>query len=59
MSYAKSALASGSNDVKAAYERTLARISKVREQVENAPRGGSMSGKVCIITGVGSMLGIG
>ncbi|KAF8322722.1 NAD(P)-binding protein [Clavulina sp. PMI_390] len=44
---------------KVAYERTVARLSKIRKQVEEAPRTGSLKGKVCIITGVGSMKGIG
>lgn len=44
---------------KAAYERTAARLRKVVKHVEEAPRGTSLKGKVCIITGVGSLKGIG
>lgn len=41
------------------YERTVARLEKIAKQVEGTPRGGSLKGKVAIITGVGSLKGIG
>lgn len=44
---------------KAAYERSVARLKKVAKQVEDASRGESLKGRVCIITGVGSLKGIG
>ncbi|THV02366.1 NAD(P)-binding protein [Dendrothele bispora CBS 962.96] len=38
---------------------TLTRISKIQSHLSTAPRGVRMKGKVCIITGTGSMKGIG
>ena len=38
---------------------TVARIQKIQSQLANAPRGIRLKDKVCIITGVGSMHGIG
>jgi hypothetical protein len=46
-------------EAKAAYGRTVARLDKLTEQVATAPRGKTLVGKVCIITGVGSLRGIG
>lgn len=46
-------------EAKAAYGRTVARLDKLTEQVANAPRGKTLAGKVCVITGVGSLKGIG
>jgi len=46
-------------EAKAAYERTVTRLDKLTEQVASAPRGKTLAGKVCIITGVGSLKGIG
>jgi NAD(P)-dependent dehydrogenase (short-subunit alcohol dehydrogenase family) len=41
------------------YAKTLARLQKIQTQLANAPRGTKLKGKVCIITGVGSLKGIG
>ncbi|KDQ57763.1 hypothetical protein JAAARDRAFT_194042 [Jaapia argillacea MUCL 33604] len=41
------------------YKRTLARIEKIQSHLANSPRGSKLKGKVCVITGVGSMKGIG
>lgn len=41
------------------YATTKARIEKIQSQLDNAARGDKLRGKVCIITGVGSLKGIG
>ncbi|TFK44815.1 hypothetical protein BDQ12DRAFT_708656 [Crucibulum laeve] len=41
------------------YKITTERIAKIQSQLENAPRGERLKGKVCAITGVGSLKGIG
>ena len=41
------------------YTTTKARIQKIQSQLDNAARGDKLRGKVCIITGVGSLKGIG
>ena len=41
------------------YATTKARIEKIKSQLDNATRGDKLSGRVCIITGVGSLKGIG
>ncbi|KAJ7703082.1 hypothetical protein B0H17DRAFT_1041534 [Mycena rosella] len=41
------------------YENTKARIQKIQSHLANSPRGTRLKGKVCIITGVGSLKGIG
>jgi NAD(P)-dependent dehydrogenase (short-subunit alcohol dehydrogenase family) len=41
------------------YATTKARIEKIKSQLDNAARGDKLSGRVCIITGVGSLKGIG
>ncbi|TRM69323.1 hypothetical protein BD626DRAFT_473678 [Schizophyllum amplum] len=41
------------------YKRTVARIQKIQSHLENEPRGTRLKGKVCIVTGVGSLKGIG
>ncbi|KAH9895235.1 NAD-P-binding protein [Cubamyces lactineus] len=40
-------------------KRTLARLESVRSHLQTRPRCGRLSGKVCVITGVGSLKGIG
>ncbi|KAI0661436.1 NAD-P-binding protein [Cubamyces menziesii] len=40
-------------------KRTLARLDSIRSHLQTAPRTGRLSGKVCVITGVGSLKGIG
>jgi len=40
-------------------KRTAARLERIQSQLEATPRGTRLKGKVCVITGVGSMLGIG
>jgi hypothetical protein len=41
------------------YATTKARIEKIQSQLDNSARGDKLRGKVCIITGVGSLKGIG
>jgi hypothetical protein len=41
------------------YATTKARIEKIQSQLDIAARGDKLKGKVCIITGVGSLKGIG
>lgn len=41
------------------YKKTLARLEKIQTHLETTPRGSRLKGKVCIITGVGSLKGIG
>ena len=41
------------------YKATVARIEKIQSQLKDAPRGIKLKDKVCIITGVGSLKGIG
>ena len=48
---------SGNNEE--VYKRTLARVQKIQNHLEEAPRCGRLKDKVCIITGVGSLKGIG
>ncbi|PFH50912.1 hypothetical protein AMATHDRAFT_75301 [Amanita thiersii Skay4041] len=57
MSYAKVKQNQSSNED--AYKTTVARIERIHSQLANAPRGLRLKDKVCIITGVGSMKGIG
>ncbi|TFY70997.1 hypothetical protein EVG20_g2010 [Dentipellis fragilis] len=41
------------------YKRTLARIKKIQSHLSESPRGSRLKDKVCIITGAGSLKGIG
>jgi len=41
------------------YAATAARIKQIQTQLETSVRTGKLKSKVCIITGVGSMKGIG
>lgn len=41
------------------YSTTTARIKQIQSQLENSVRSGKLKNKVCIITGVGSLKGIG
>ncbi|KAI0074372.1 NAD(P)-binding protein [Panus rudis PR-1116 ss-1] len=41
------------------YKRSQARLQKIQTHLDSAPRSGRLKGKVCIITGVGSVKGIG
>ena len=41
------------------YKRTTARIQQIQSQFASKPPGDKLQGKVCIITGVGSLKGIG
>lgn len=41
------------------FKRTLARLDKIRNHLQTAPRSGRLRDKVCIITGVGSLKGMG
>ena len=51
------AKASGSSEE--FYQRTLARLQKIQNHLDETPRCGRLKGKVCVITGVGSLKGIG
>ncbi|KAI0254015.1 sex determination protein tasselseed-2 [Lactifluus subvellereus] len=41
------------------YERTVARIARIQSHLATTPRTGKLDGKVAVITGVGSLKGIG
>jgi hypothetical protein len=41
------------------YKRTLLRLEKIQSYLSTSPRGERLKGKVCIITGAGSLKGIG
>ena len=41
------------------YKQTLARVQKIQNHLQETPRSGRLRDKVCIITGVGSLKGIG
>lgn len=41
------------------YNRTVARLAQIQSRLATAPRTGKLSGKVAVITGVGSLKGIG
>jgi len=41
------------------YATTTARIKQIQTQLESAVRSGKLKDKVCIITGAGSLKGIG
>lgn len=57
--YSDAGIKPANSSEKEAYERTVARLEKITKQLEDTPRGGSLKGKVAIITGVGSLKGIG
>ncbi|EJD03154.1 NAD-binding protein [Fomitiporia mediterranea MF3/22] len=42
-----------------AYQRTLSRLESIKSHLKTTPRSGRLQGKVCIITGVDSLKGIG
>lgn len=48
-----------SEEQKQAYEVVLARLERIRNHLEHKPRSGRLAGKVAIITGTGSLTGIG
>ncbi|KAL1743501.1 hypothetical protein HDZ31DRAFT_40770 [Schizophyllum fasciatum] len=58
MSAYKSSAGKG-DDGELHYKRTVARIRSIQTHLEREPRGGKLKGKVCIVTGVGSLKGIG
>lgn len=41
------------------YRKTVERIERIQTHLSRSPRGMKLKGKVCIITGVGSLKGIG
>ena len=41
------------------YKKTAARIAQIQSQFSEAPRGTRLKEKVCVVTGVGSLKGIG
>ncbi|KAJ6594015.1 hypothetical protein B0H19DRAFT_46013 [Mycena capillaripes] len=57
MSYSKTRAAS--QTAQDFYENTKARIQKIQSHLTSSPRGIRLKDKVCIITGVGSLKGIG
>lgn len=57
MSYNKTRTANKSNEE--TYQQTLSRIEKIQSHLDTTPRGSRLKGKVCIITGAGSLKGIG
>jgi hypothetical protein len=44
---------------KKAYEVTLQRLDRIRNHLDSRPRSGRLAGKVAIVTGCGSLAGIG
>ena len=42
-----------------AYKRTVTRLQKIQSHLDTTSRGNRLKDKVCIITGVGSLKGIG
>ncbi|KAJ7251545.1 hypothetical protein B0H12DRAFT_1234175 [Mycena haematopus] len=56
MSYNKTRVPQATQDF---YENTKARIQKIQSHLASSPRGTRLKDKVCIITGVGSLKGIG
>ncbi|KAF9451959.1 NAD(P)-binding protein [Macrolepiota fuliginosa MF-IS2] len=57
MSYAK--LRIPNKSIEESYKHTLARIQKIQSHLDHAPRGSKLKDKVGVITGVGSLKGIG
>ncbi len=57
MVYDKVRTANKSNEE--TYKQTLSRIQKIQSHLNNTPRGSRLKDKVCIVTGVGSLKGIG
>lgn len=49
----------GNQGDKEFFKQTLSRLEQVQKQFTGLPRSGRLQGKVCIITGVGSVKGIG
>ncbi|KZT52275.1 NAD(P)-binding protein [Calocera cornea HHB12733] len=47
------------DDGAAAFSKTQRRLASIQKHFAEAPRGDKLKGKVCVITGVGSMKGIG
>ena len=41
------------------YRHTVVRLARIKSHLETAPRSGKLKGKVAIVTGVGSLKGIG
>lgn len=50
---------SSDSGAKAAYNKTLERLSHIQSHLTRAPRASRLGDKVCIVTGVGSLTGIG
>lgn len=50
---------SGHGSAEDHYNITKARIEKIQSQLAKAPRNEKLKAKVCIVTGVGSLKGIG
>ena len=47
------------NSGEAHYKKTIARIAQIQSQFSEAPRGTRLKDKVAVVTGVGSLKGIG
>lgn len=41
------------------YKRTVSRLASIQSHLATAPRSGKLRGKVAVVTGVGSLKGIG
>ncbi|KAF7306152.1 hypothetical protein HMN09_00770500 [Mycena chlorophos] len=57
-SYARTT-SSNTTNAAAYYEATKERLAKIQSHLSESPRGTRLKGKVCIVTGVGSLKGIG
>nr|GAT56804.1 predicted protein [Mycena chlorophos] len=57
-SYAR-ATSSNTTNAAAYYQATKERLAKIQSHLSESPRGTRLKGKVCIVTGVGSLKGIG
>jgi hypothetical protein len=54
--YSKTLKASSGDSLQAI---TSARLDKIKSHLSKSPRGNRLEGKVCVVTGVGSLKGIG
>jgi hypothetical protein len=54
-----SSYSNNKNKAQADHAKTAERLKRIQNQVSGGPRGGTLKDKVCIITGAGSMKGIG
>lgn len=62
MSYAKlpkDTAKQSASGVEENFKKTLARLAKIQSHLSDTPRTSRLKGRVCIITGAGSLKGIG